>query len=393
MRRSGSLYFPGCMLKSSKIPKLLVFFIKPINLAFLASIVLYSMSDVSDRNNATLRECTDNLSVELAEVSGEEDDVLTRLRCSQVIGIKFAKFPLALRMQTYFNKLQGSQKYDLVIHSKIENEYQASGALLIKLTSFFLPNKQPLAHWMINSTREKADRISGAFPIHVTSQVLQKEQLLAQQDRSDQDKPQQSASDKALTLQQNQTVPDRNRNKGSETESELDMILPIANEVRITSKFGWRRHPIFKKKMQFHSGIDFGGKTGTPVLAVYSGKVEKAGWQNGYGLTVILEHHKGTSQTLYAHLSKTLVKKGQKVQAGDAIGHLGSTGYSTGPHLHFELRKLTNGSWKKIDPTPLIEAAIVHDRQEKQLAWFEEKILSHQKEFYSWFVEFTKQFF
>lgn len=178
----------------------------------------------------------------------------------------------------------------------------------------------------------------------------------------------------------------------SETKSEFNMTLPIANNVRITSEFGWRDHPVFRRQKSFHSGIDFGSPTGTPVLAVYSGKVESANWRGGYGLTVLLEHQKGSlkKKTLYAHLSKILVKKGEIVEPGEVIGHVGSTGYSTGPHLHFELRKLINGEWKAIDPTPYLKAAIATYHQEQQQAWFNEIILSHQQDFYSWLGNFSQ---
>jgi murein DD-endopeptidase MepM/ murein hydrolase activator NlpD len=186
--------------------------------------------------------------------------------------------------------------------------------------------------------------------------------------------------------------PNQKTHQIPEPKSEFNMTLPIANNVRITSEFGWRNHPIFKRKKNFHSGIDFGSPTGTPVLAVYSGKVESAGWRGGYGLTVILEHQKGTAkkQTLYAHLSKVLVKKGELVEPGNVIGHVGSTGYSTGSHLHLELRKRIDGKWKPIDPTPYLKAAIAEYQQEQQRAWFNETILSHQEDFYKWVGNFTQ---
>ncbi len=112
----------------------------------------------------------------------------------------------------------------------------------------------------------------------------------------------------------------------------------------ITSYYGMRTHPIFKAK-KFHSGIDIGAPMGTPVRAANSGKVIFVGWYGGYGKVVIIDHGKINGQpttTLYAHLSSFGVSQDQTVSKSQTIGRVGSTGYSTGPHLHFEVR--VNGS-------------------------------------------------
>jgi murein DD-endopeptidase MepM/ murein hydrolase activator NlpD len=105
---------------------------------------------------------------------------------------------------------------------------------------------------------------------------------------------------------------------------------------RITSGYGYRNHPILKRR-KLHAGIDFGAPTGTPVYASSSGVVVSAGYQRGYGNTIVISHGSGLS-TLYGHLSRIRVSSGQKVGSGDLIGNVGSTGMSTGPHLHFEIR-------------------------------------------------------
>ena len=115
-------------------------------------------------------------------------------------------------------------------------------------------------------------------------------------------------------------------------------IKPIAGP--ITSPFGYRIHPIFKTKI-FHSGIDIGGPNGGAIRASNNGRVIYAGWYGGYGQVVILDHGIVRGQpitTLYAHLSSISVSKGQTVTKGQQIGREGSTGYSTGPHCHFEVR-------------------------------------------------------
>ncbi len=114
---------------------------------------------------------------------------------------------------------------------------------------------------------------------------------------------------------------------------------------RITSRFGYRRNPFTNRGIEMHSGIDISGRTGEPIKATAAGKVVYAGYKGQYGKVVIVEHTNGW-ETRYAHLSSTKVKKGEKVEAGQLIGKLGSTGRSTGPHLHYEL--LSFG--RKINP-------------------------------------------
>ena len=108
---------------------------------------------------------------------------------------------------------------------------------------------------------------------------------------------------------------------------------------RVSSGFAMRFHPILKQNRP-HLGTDFAASTGTPARTVGDGVVEFAGVQNGYG-NVIFVKHRGNTETVYAHLSKILVKRGDSVSQGQTIGLVGSTGWATGPHLHFEVR--TNG--------------------------------------------------
>lgn len=111
-------------------------------------------------------------------------------------------------------------------------------------------------------------------------------------------------------------------------------IMPT--NAQVGSRFGLRVHPIFGTT-RMHSGVDMGAPMGQPIWAAKEGEVIFAGWRGGYGNTVIVQHE-GNVATLYAHMSETSASVGDPVDAGDVIGLIGSTGWSTGPHLHFETR-------------------------------------------------------
>jgi murein DD-endopeptidase MepM/ murein hydrolase activator NlpD len=115
--------------------------------------------------------------------------------------------------------------------------------------------------------------------------------------------------------------------------------------VRITSSFGRRWHPILSR-MKHHGGVDYAAPKGTPVWAVASGRVRFAGRKGGYGNLVVLQHRDGV-RTWYAHLSRIQVRKGARVSQKDVVGRVGSTGMSTGPHLHFGMQQ---GGGRFFDP-------------------------------------------
>ena len=120
----------------------------------------------------------------------------------------------------------------------------------------------------------------------------------------------------------------------------IPAVQPIPNEdlTQTAGGFGWRIHPIHKIQ-KFHAGMDFTCKQGTPIHATGDGRVVYAEYgTNGYGMHVVLDHGFGY-QTLYAHMSKLLVRTGQRVKRGDEIGLVGNTGLSVGPHLHYEVHK------------------------------------------------------
>ncbi|KAF4410156.1 peptidase M23 [Streptomyces sp. Ru87] len=139
----------------------------------------------------------------------------------------------------------------------------------------------------------------------------------------------------------NESVPDGQR-----------LAMPLAGDPPITSPYGMRFHPVLKVD-KLHTGVDFGVPTGTPVRASGPGKVTFAGWNAAYGNRVVISH--GTMDgkqisTTYNHMSALGVSKGQNVNTGDSVGAVGSTGYSTGAHLHFEVQE--NGEY--VNPAPWI---------------------------------------
>lgn len=129
----------------------------------------------------------------------------------------------------------------------------------------------------------------------------------------------------------------------------VEMIMPVAGKV--SSSFGKRLHPITGIEDN-HSGLDLAAPQGTPVMAAMGGVVSFAGEKGGYGKLVVVDHPDG-SQAFYGHLSKFDVQEGQSLALGQTLGAVGSTGASTGPHLHFELR---NANGAPVDPMPQLAA-------------------------------------
>jgi murein DD-endopeptidase MepM/ murein hydrolase activator NlpD len=122
--------------------------------------------------------------------------------------------------------------------------------------------------------------------------------------------------------------------------------------VAVSSRYGWRIHPIHGDA-RMHQGIDIPGTAGSPVFATAEGAVTLADWSGGYGLLVEIDHGAGLD-TRYAHLSSLAVTPGQRVQKGQVLGYVGSTGSSTGPHLHYEVRM----AGEAVDPTGFLLSEI-----------------------------------
>ncbi|PSB17773.1 hypothetical protein C7B65_17790 [Phormidesmis priestleyi ULC007] len=134
------------------------------------------------------------------------------------------------------------------------------------------------------------------------------------------------------------------------------IMYPLPVPAPVTSKYGWRVHPVNGDR-RFHAGVDLGAAQGTPILATRTGRVSVADRMGGYGIAVVLQHAKGKQDTLYAHMSQMFVRPGEQVKPGTIIGRVGSTGLSTGPHLHYETRQQKGSSWVTTDPGPQLEAA------------------------------------
>jgi murein DD-endopeptidase MepM/ murein hydrolase activator NlpD len=153
-------------------------------------------------------------------------------------------------------------------------------------------------------------------------------------------------------------------NKKEEMLASIPAIQPIKSgkQIRIASGFGWRVHPLYKV-VKFHEGLDFSGPLGTDIYATGDGTVVEVEYsRRGYGNKVVISHGYGY-KTLYAHMHKFNVRRGQKVKRGEKIGTIGNTGLSTGPHLHYEVH--ING--KKVNPVYFFHNDLTPEEYEKVL--------------------------
>ncbi len=128
----------------------------------------------------------------------------------------------------------------------------------------------------------------------------------------------------------------------------IPSLVPVA-VTRLSSGYGMRNHPVLGGR-RAHKGIDLSAPTGTPIRATADGVVEMADWFGGYGLYVQLDHG-AAMETRYGHMSRIAVAQGQQVRKGDVIGYVGSTGRSTGPHLHYEVRV----AGEAVNPMPYMQ--------------------------------------
>ncbi len=131
----------------------------------------------------------------------------------------------------------------------------------------------------------------------------------------------------------------------------IPMLVPISSTRAMSSSFGMRMHPVLGG-FRMHKGVDLPASTGTPIHATADGVIGHADWFGGYGLCVEIEHG-ANLETRYGHMSRIAVAEGQHVHRGDVIGYVGSTGRSTGPHLHYEVRI----GGEAVNPVPYLQVA------------------------------------
>ncbi len=215
----------------------------------------------------------------------------------------------------------------------IQNDYKhmivlkTRAAKLAKMKADIEAQKRYLAQSIENINSQKRSIQNAIAQNHDMIQRLKTDR--AAYERSERELARQSQSLQAMLS---------NYNHSTVKVTSAGFMKPIGG--RITSPFGWRTHPIFKSRT-FHSGVDIGGPNYGNIHASNSGKVIYTGWYGGYGKVVIIDHglvNNKPTTTLYAHMSSITVKNGQNVNKGQVIGHEGTTGYSTGPHCHFEVR-------------------------------------------------------
>jgi murein DD-endopeptidase MepM/ murein hydrolase activator NlpD len=131
----------------------------------------------------------------------------------------------------------------------------------------------------------------------------------------------------------------------------IPMLIPVTSSRSMSSNFGTRVHPLLGG-LRMHKGVDLPAPTGTPIHATADGVIGRADWFSGYGLYVQIEHG-ANLETRYGHMSRIAVAEGQHVHKGDVIGYVGSTGLSTGPHLHYEVRI----AGEAVNPVPYLQVA------------------------------------
>ena len=306
----------------------------------------------SDRMEEIVAELN-RLQAEIKEIEAKRDKLQPLIDENQeVLAEKKAK--MEGRMKIYRQRLRdiyinGQINYlDVLLGAKDFSDFSSRMYLLKKIiandVSLLADLKMKKAE--LEAAQEVlASNMARVKTVH--SEVSSKQQLVAQktmeresayndavseQSRLDEEynelmETSQRIADMIRNLESGGTISSASRGSGA-------FVWPIYGE--ITSPFGWRTHPIFGTQ-KFHSGLDIAADYGDPVVAANSGTVIYADWMGGYGNAVMIDHGGGLV-TLYGHNSSLAVYNGQQVSKGQTIAYAGSTGYSTGPHCHFEVR-------------------------------------------------------
>lgn len=195
----------------------------------------------------------------------------------------------------------------------------------------------------VDSFEKEYDKLNN-FAVEIEDKIVK----LQEEQRAKEAAKQQKPSNQGSSGNSGASSGSSSSGSTSSTPTSGRMTWPIPGHGRVSSYFGYRIHPIFHTK-KMHTGIDIPAPSGSSVVAASSGTVIHSGWLGSYGNVVMIDHGGGIV-TLYAHNSSTVARKGQSVGKGTVIARVGSTGNSTGPHSHFEVRK--NG--KYIDPLPWV---------------------------------------
>ena len=225
--------------------------------------------------------------------------------------------------------------------SSIQNQLEATHAQILQSEEDQRRAKNQLS--TLADERAQLVSIADEQRRHVASQVAEMEDLSSQEE---------SQLEALIVARQREIEAARLAQQraagitGTQTAQEGGGALSWPVSGTITSPFGWRHSP-FGSGLEFHQGLDIAAPMGTTITASAGGTVISAGWYGGYGNYILLDHGGGVA-TGYGHCSQIFVQAGQAIQKGQAIGAVGSTGASTGPHLHFEVR--VNG--QPVDPAP-----------------------------------------
>lgn len=263
------------------------------------------------------------------EVKKQEDDLKTRLRAMYKAGpVDYLEVMLESASFSEFLTRLDMVKRLLDYDKTLLMEFQAKKELVEKKKAELEAQRQAIArqYQIINTHRAK-----------LASRQQDRQRLLAalEEQRREYERQQDQLEEESRKIAEMIRQIQARSSKGYVGTGVFQWPAPSSRN--ITSDYGWRIHPVYKSR-RFHTGIDIGAPMGANVVAADNGEVIYAGYYGGYGNTIIIDHGGGIS-TLYAHLSKILVGEGQNVKRGERIGLVGSTGISTGPHLHFEVRK------------------------------------------------------
>lgn len=306
-----------------------------------------------DARMATLEKRIDDSTAQLAEDKAKQAQLAADLR-SQTAKLDEVRVQISKRVRSIYARGE-STPVSLLLKTSSLSDLAARKALVERIAEKDrqLFSDARVLRDMILAQKKEQDRIvakiadlitqNEADLKELTATRLEKKDIFsilkAQEDKLEDQLDQMNKESRRL---ESEIFAIQAKSQGSVPIFKGKFIKPVSG--RMSSKFGYRIHPISKRR-KMHNGVDWAAPTGTSIRAAGSGKVITAAYLRGYGNTVIIDHG-GKISTLYGHCSRLNVKKGAYVKQGQVIAKVGSTGYSTGPHLHFEVR--VNG--KPVNP-------------------------------------------